>query len=130
MSESSYKPGVCNIGAAEIRRRRRSGIVGTVAALALWGALVAGGAAPAWQLLLFAPAFIAAIGFAQARARFCVAFGLASVFNFGDVGHRESVVDAQDRRRDRARVRALVAYSAAAAVLVTAIGYGAAAAIG
>ena len=54
-----YQPGVCNIGPAEIARRRRAGHIGLVAALALFAVLVAIDA-PNWTRLLIAiPAIMA-----------------------------------------------------------------------
>ena len=98
-----YQPGVCNIGPAEIARRRRAGHVGLVAALALFAVLVAIDA-PNWTRLLIAiPAVMAASGYIQARLKFCAGFGSRGVFNFGEVGPMERVADDADRARDRAQ---------------------------
>ncbi|MGV8839753.1 MAG: hypothetical protein ACWA6X_05560 [Bauldia sp.] len=104
---TEYIPGVCNIGADEIRYRRNWGIGGTIATIAAFVLLLAVDAAPAWFLLLFIPAAGAAIGFIQARARFCVHFGRAGLFNFGTKGTTETVAAAAARRADRARARQL-----------------------
>ncbi|HEY4946227.1 MAG TPA: hypothetical protein VIH94_08780 [Candidatus Limnocylindrales bacterium] len=50
-----YRPGVCNIGPAEISRRRRSGILGIVAALALAAGLLLVGAPTAVRWLVALP---------------------------------------------------------------------------
>jgi len=98
-----YRAGVCNIGPAEIARRRRAGHVGLIAALGLLAVLVAVDA-PSWTRLLVAiPVIGAASGYIQARLRFCAAFGSRGIFNFGDTGRSEQVGDAADRARDRAR---------------------------
>jgi hypothetical protein len=101
--ESTYQPGTCNIGHEEIARRRRSGHVGVVAAVALLGALVVLDTPPVTRLLVGVPAAVAASGYLQARLRFCAGFGLRGVFNFGAVGPTERVEDAEARRLDRRR---------------------------
>ena len=98
-----YRPGVCNIGPAEIARRRRAGHVGLVAAVALFAILVAVGAPPIARLLLVIPVAISASGYLQAYLKFCAGFGSAGVFNFGERGTTQAVVDAEARRKDRVR---------------------------
>lgn len=101
-----YVPGVCNIGAWEIRRRRAFGIVGIAAAIVLFAVLVAVGA-PAWaRLLVFLPLVGGVFSWLQARRRFCAGFAVAGVFNFanGDEG-RQTVRDDDARRADMAAVR-------------------------
>jgi hypothetical protein len=123
--QATYQPGVCNIGPAEIARRRRAGHVGLVATVGLFAGLVALGAPPVVRLVLVVPAAVAASGYLQARLRFCAGFGSAGVFNFGEVGRTEQVADADARRRDRARARQIglgsfaigLAVGAAAALL-------------
>jgi hypothetical protein len=98
-----YRPGVCNIGPAEIARRRRSGHIGLIAAVILLAVLVVIDAPPLARLLVAAPAIIAASGYLQAWLKFCAGFGSVGVFNFDDVGTTRSVVDDAARRADRRR---------------------------
>jgi hypothetical protein len=99
----AYEPGVCNIGPAEIARRRRTGHAGVVVSLALLAVLLAL-AAPHWtRLFLVLTAAAAASGYLQARLHFCAGFGSAGVYNFGRLGAAEQVLDKQARRRDRVR---------------------------
>ncbi|HEU5203862.1 MAG TPA: hypothetical protein VFU17_06155 [Candidatus Limnocylindrales bacterium] len=110
---ADYQPGVCNIGPAEIARRRRAGHTGLIAAIALFIALVVIGA-PDWTRFLVAiPAIGAAAGYLQARLKFCAGFGAAGVFNFGQLGPTERVQGIEDRRRDRARALQIGAASIA-----------------
>ena len=102
-SETTYQPGICNIGPAEISARRRSGHVGVIATVVLFAILVAIGAPPIARLLLAIPAAVAASGYLQARARFCAGFGSRGVFNFGALGTTERVEDAAARSLDRRR---------------------------
>jgi hypothetical protein len=103
LATSRYQPGVCNIGPAEIARRRRAGHIGLIAAIGLFLALVVIGA-PDWTRFLVAiPTIGAASGYIQAHLKFCAGFGAAGVFNFGELGPTERVADDADRGRDRAR---------------------------
>ena len=110
-SASAYRAGACNIGPAEIRRRRDAGILGVAATVVLAAALVAM-AAPAWaRLLVFFPAAGAAIGFLQARMRFCVSFAVSGLRNFGPLGTPDKVMDAADHRADLVSAGRLVAWA-------------------
>ena len=99
---AEYVPGVCNIGPAEIARRRRSGITSSIATIVLIAALIAIHAPTALRLVAFLPAAVAAAGFLQAWLKFCAGFGWLGVFNFREVGTTETVATAEARRRDRA----------------------------
>jgi len=118
-STDDYAPGACNIGPDEIARRRRSGRLGLAATVLVAVTAVALGAPPVARLVVFAPAFVAALGYLQARERFCVAFGAAGVANFESVGSSRAIVDADARRADRRRAIRLTARAAAIATAVT-----------
>jgi hypothetical protein len=98
----AYRPGVCNIGPAEIARRRRTGHVGALATVGLFAVLVAIDAPPPARLLVALPAMAAASGYLQARLHFCSGFGSRGVYNFGPAGTTQQVADVEDRARDRA----------------------------
>jgi len=102
-NDSSYQPGVCNIGPAEVRRRRQIGYVALAGAIAL-GAFLLAVDAPAWTRLAVAiPVAGALEGFIQARERFCAGFAMAGVQNFGELGTQTAIEDdealAADRRK-------------------------------
>jgi hypothetical protein len=97
-----YRPGVCNIGPAEIARRRRAGHVGLLVTVAVLAALVAIDAPPLARLVLILPAAVAASGYLQAWLKFCAGFGSRGIFNLGPVGDTRQVVDQDARARDRA----------------------------
>ncbi len=109
-----YRPGVCNIGPAEIARRRRAGYLGLAVAAALAVALLASGAPPLLRLLVGLPLAGGAVGLLQARLGFCAAFGMAGVRNFGALGRVESVEVSGARRADR--TKALAIFLAASAI--------------
>jgi hypothetical protein len=121
---SEYVPGVCNIGQAEIRRRK---LIGWVALAVTVGMLIAFGVfavAPVWRLTLFFPASIAATGFLQAAWHFCATFGVLGVSNFGpNVGQTDTVEQAEFRRQDRRTALKIIALSALAGAIVAAAAY-------
>jgi hypothetical protein len=118
-----YQPGACNIGPAEIARRRRAGHVGVAMTAGLAAALAVLRAPPATFLLLAAPAATAASGYLQERLRFCAGFGARGVFNFGDLGPTSQVADADARSVDRKRSIQIAAASAAIGTTVGVVGF-------
>ena len=113
-----YRPGVCNIGPAEIARRRRAGHVGLLVTLAVLAGLVAIDAPPLARLIVGLPAAAAASGYLQAWLKFCPGFGSRGIFNFGPVGDTHQVVDEDARARDRARANRIGLASLATGVAV------------
>lgn len=120
VDQGDYRPGACNIGPAEIARRRRIGLLQLGAALGLAAALVVIDA-PAWTRIALWPILAGAfITLEQVRRRFCVAFGLAGVRNFGPLGHPQRVEDDRARAADRRSAVVLATYCSVAAAVVTA----------
>ena len=96
-----YQPGVCNIGPAEIRRRRQIGYLGLAGAGALAVLLLAIDA-PTWARLAIAlPVAAGLSGLIQARLRFCAGFGMSGLQNMDELGAQVQVEDAEARARDR-----------------------------
>jgi len=108
-----YRPGTCNIGSAEIARRRRSGLLGIGAAVALAAALLLVGTPTATRWLVSLPLAGGAAGLLQARLRFCAAYGMAGVRNLGALGSTERVAEAAARRADLTRAAVILAASGA-----------------
>jgi hypothetical protein len=106
---AGYRPGACNIGSAEIARRRRFGLIGLTASALLALALLAAGAPPITRFPVALPVAGSAIGLIQARLRFCAAFGIAGLRNFGPLGGEERVTEAAARRADRLMALRIVA---------------------
>ncbi len=123
---TDYSPGVCNIGSAEIRRRRFLGAACLGAAILLGVALVLADAAPGWFLVLVVPAFGSALGFVQAAFGFCIYFGLSARFNLGGAGAMARIANPASRRTDRAASLRLLALSALIATVVALGAYAAA----
>jgi hypothetical protein len=98
-----YQAGACNIGPAEIARRRRGGYIGVVVAIVLAVALVAIDAPSVTRLLVALPLAAGFSGLIQARLRFCANYGWRGVRNLGDIGDVERVAETASRAVDRRR---------------------------
>ncbi|HWP63579.1 MAG TPA: hypothetical protein VNO86_08925 [Candidatus Binatia bacterium] len=103
-----YRAGVCNIGPAETARRRRTGWIGLGLAVAWAAVALVVAAPPIVRFGIVLPLGGAMVGFLQARRRFCAAYGLLGLRNFGSLGEAEAVADPEARRRDRVAALRLV----------------------
>jgi hypothetical protein len=97
----------CNIGPAEVARRRRSAIAFSILAALVAIGLVALQGHTATRLAFFPFATAAAITWLQVVHRFCIAFGAMGIENFGAIGE-EDKADAALRAVDRRRVAQLL----------------------
>ena len=118
---SAYVAGSCNIGPSEIHRRYQVAITGGVLYTILAIALIATNQGSTTRLVAFAPAMLASVGFIQARARFCFAYGLMGVFNFDTAGDVKKVKDPAALKADRAAALKIVLKSLLLASLMTAL---------
>ena len=116
-----YQAGVCNIGGAEVARRRQVAIFGGFTYLALAIYSIVGNFSPLASLLLMAPASIFAIGFVQSRKRFCLAYGLMGTFNFQKLGSITKVPDKAALAADRKMALKIILQALFIAVILTAI---------
>jgi hypothetical protein len=121
---NSYRPGVCNIGKNEIRKRYAIGFVGLI----ITGALVyaiARFSLPRWSLLVcFFPLVLGAEGFLQGYFKFCAGFAARSIFDFSGSSDEEGkVTDKEAHDLDMRKAMKIHLYSAVMAVVATAIIY-------
>lgn len=141
---SGYRPGVCNIGTIERRRRYRHAGLSVVAAVAYTAGVLAWSVPTALLLGLFVPLSLGTEFLLQARRSFCASLGFRGRFDLrgddpvvtdgGGVGRRDGgagrVTDPAARTADRRYALRLtvlgVIGGAAGAVLV----YGVAALLG
>lgn len=124
---TEYQPGACNIGHAERRKRYLTGVAGFAAAALLVAAVATVHADRAWLLAAVAPLFVGVLGVLQARARFCVGFAMAGVFDVSASGERRQPAPEAGQRADRKRaivlsVKALAAATVGALALYLAAG--------
>lgn len=108
----------CNIGAAEIDRRRRMAIALTAVGVIVAAGLVIAAAPQLARLALFPIAAAAGVTWLQVTNRFCVAFGAAGLENFGPLG-AERRVAAEQAAADRRRALRLTAEGVLAGLVVT-----------
>ena len=116
----AYRPGACNIGPAEIARRRRAGLAGIAVAVALAIILLAIGAPAVLRVLVLPPLAGGIISLEQARRRFCVGFAMAGLQNFDDLGRQVRIADAAARAQDRRTALVRVAQGTMLATVLTA----------
>jgi hypothetical protein len=115
-----YVPGACNIGPWEIRRRRAFAITGFAVAAALLVWLIAAGAPAPTRIVLLLPLWGGAFSWLQARRRFCAAFAIGGVANFGvGAGFRQTIGDPVARRADLLAVARMTRDSFPLAVAAT-----------
>jgi hypothetical protein len=107
-----YQAGVCNIGPAEIRRRRRSGYVGVAAAIVIAVTLVVIDAPSISRLLVAVPLAAGLSGLIQAQLRFCANYGWRGIRNLGAIGDAQRVDDTASRAEDRRRSLQILSASA------------------
>jgi len=124
----SYRPGVCNIGKNEIRKRHATGFVGFIIAGVVAFA-IAEFSLPTWSLLVcFFPLFIGAEGVLQGYFKFCAGFAARSIFDFSGSGDEKGeVTDKQAHNLDMRKARRINLYSLVMAAVVTILIYLAAA---
>jgi hypothetical protein len=118
--EDGYVPGACNIGPWEIRRRRVFALASFIAALLLFGVLVAVDAPGVVRGVVLFPLWGGFFSWLQARRRFCAAFAMAGVANFADAdAGRHAVADKKAHNADMAAVARMARDSFLLAVPVT-----------
>lgn len=116
---TTYIPGVCNIGPAEIKLRKLTGTIGLSVTIVLFAVFLVGNFSPFWRLLLFIPATAGAVGYLQAKLHFCVRFGTTGLFNVSSgLDKRESVENAEYRRKDQRKAIMIMSISAAIGLVV------------
>jgi hypothetical protein len=121
LENDTYRAGACNIGPAEIARRRRAGIAGVAVAVALAAILVAV-SAPDWaRVLVLPPLALGIISLDQARRRFCVGFAMVGLRNFDALGREERIEDSAARAADRRAALGMVLQGTLVAAVITAV---------
>lgn len=121
MSADTYQPGVCNIGGAEVKRRKQVAKIGASFFLITSLYLLFTGADSAAAGFAMIPALLAAVGFVQSRKKFCFAFGLLGTFNFAELGKMSKVATKADLAADRRMALTIIAQAIGLALLATAL---------
>ena len=109
---AEYIPGVCNIGPAEIARRRHAGWIGVVTSAVFLLIFIFFHIPPLYRLIIFFPASLAATGFLQAYFHFCAGFGSKGIYNvMKPVGVTETVQQEEFRAKDRKKAHQIMLFS-------------------
>ncbi len=96
-----YIPGTCNIGPKEISIRKKATILVAIICVAFVILMLMFHVNKTWRLVLFFPAAAFGVTFQQWYYKFCVAFGIKGIFNFGELGKSFTVVQKEDYKKDR-----------------------------
>lgn len=99
----------CNIGGPEVERRKKAAIFSGVLSVLVGIIVLIMDAPREIRLVIFIPVLFTVIGWFQTKRRFCLAYGLAGVFNLGELGSTESVVDLVQRQNDRRKALKTIA---------------------
>jgi hypothetical protein len=118
----AYTPGVCNIGHGEVTFRYLVGWMGLFAVIALGVFFALEKVAAPYRLMLGIPAFVSALGFLQAKQKFCVNYGMIGRFNMG-AGSSGAVQEADARKKDRRLSFKIISLSILLGLAGAAVGY-------
>ncbi|MFM8446888.1 MAG: hypothetical protein ACKN92_01775 [Candidatus Nanopelagicaceae bacterium] len=118
---SDYVAGACNIGPAEIKRRRQGALIGALLFAFTTLLFVFTGAPTSTRVLIFIPALLFTVGIIQTRRKFCVAYGFLGVFSFERLGATKKITINQDLKADRKYAIKLLLQSLFAAAVLTAL---------
>lgn len=120
-SGDDYESGVCNIGPDEIAHRRTLAHIGLLVTLGFLALLLIADVPLLARFSVALPAWGTAVGYLQARRRFCAGFAAQGVFNLGEVGSTQRVQDPRARARDRRRALEIVLHGLFVGVVAGAV---------
>lgn len=97
---NDYISGKCNLGSEEIKMRRRNAKIGLILTLLSILALQIFDPSPNYKLFIFIPLFYSILCYYQAQQKFCVAFGIIGIYNFGNLGKSKRVMQNEYKNKD------------------------------
>lgn len=118
---SQYQAGVCNIGGAEVARRRQVAFLGGAIFLGVASFSLINDYSAIASLISFLPALIFAIGFVQSKKRFCLAYGFMGTFNFAKLGSVTKVEDKAALTADRKMALSILGQAFGLALILTSL---------
>lgn len=121
MPRAAYQPGICNINTTEVAYRKRWGYIGTYLFIVLGGIMLLGEASWWMRLVLFIPAYTGAIGFLQARNRFCVSYAAAGQQHAAETAKRPAKVSEANKITDIQKARRMKLQAGLIAAAATAL---------
>lgn len=117
---SQYQAGVCNIGGAEVAKRKQLSYIGGAIFLLFILIATVQDFSKKETAVAFGPAVLFSVGFIQSRRKFCLAYGLMGTFNFQKIGALTRVEDRDSLKADRSTAISILAQSLGLALLLTA----------
>ena len=108
----------CNIGTAELARRRWIAVAVTAGTVAVGMWLLVSGAPALARLALWPLATASAVTWLQVVRRFCVRYGAQGLENLGSMGEQRAV-DPRQRQADQRRAAAMIAEGIAIGLVVS-----------
>ena len=120
---AEYLAGVCNIGPAEIRKRRTVALVGLALLILEVASMRSTHTSHLGRISIFIPALVFSIGYIQSRRKFCLAFGFMGTFNFARIGKMSKVVDKASLAADRKTAAIILLQSLVLSSALTAVIY-------
>ena len=96
----NYKAGICNIGEREVVIRRKFLLFSFFTTITLT-ALVHFYKATILYCGLYVSAFFTILILLEIRTRFCILFGMFSLYNFKEPGNLEDVTNSDCKKKDR-----------------------------
>jgi hypothetical protein len=121
-TEAAYVPGVCNINRAEIAYRRKAGHLGLALFIIILVPLVFTDVSRYYRAILFFPALLGAIGYLQARNKFCVAYAGAGQQNASEGSAKATdITDTQAVKADKRKAQRMYIQTVIISVIATAL---------
>ncbi|HWT55908.1 MAG TPA: hypothetical protein VN031_02655 [Candidatus Microsaccharimonas sp.] len=118
-AQTAYVPGVCNINRDEIAYRRKWRNIGAVSTIVLTVTLFIVSSNRWIRLSIFLPAFIAAIGYLQAKNKFCVSYAASGLQNAAEDSTKADKVSKEAHKLDQAKARKMNIQAALVALAIT-----------
>lgn len=121
---SEYKPGNCNIGKNEIRKRYALAVaVFVIVVIAFYGIVSLN--LPHWSLLLlFIPLIMGFEGFYQGYFHFCAGFAAKGIYDLsGSGGSRNNVTDPESHKKDMKKANQIHMYSVVSSLIIVIVIY-------
>ena len=118
-NEYNYIPGTCNIGPKELQIRKKATVLAAIFCVVSIALMLLFDAPKSWRLALFVPASALGVTFQQWYFKFCVAFGMQGLFNFGELGKTFSVEQKENYTKDRIKVAKIMVMGILFGALVT-----------
>ena len=120
---NEYRPGTCNIGTEEVRRRYRIGFIGLFSMIGYilfvkWLDLP-----DIYKLGLFIPAFYSVSGFLQAAKKFCYVYGWKGLSSLSGMRKFQTVNDKKFLKQDLKTALIVVSIVTLCSILLTGVYY-------